>query len=297
MAPNNKRKREDGADDDDIPYGLRQILPVANLPIDFADEPMDGMQYLFTVRRDARNLPGITRAANPYEIPPPRTPTSAFQTPSEPLGDANAPSSLPNEEWRSKFERHFRHFRGNITQPTMQRHTVALSRKSMPDKKSRDAWWAFLQGAPESVWNPPRAAKQSKGRSGQGQEGAQPSPSTSPEDVHTVQPRELSPALLLQLDHRFSLHLIMYFNHWFSLYLESLDSNPESHSSVTYAPTDVHMRWVFSLLTRIDLLCSADERCRTRPTKESKRRPALKEAMLQRVQMARLVRGKANLLP
>jgi hypothetical protein len=29
---------------------MRQILPVANLPIDFDDEPMDGMQYLFTVR-------------------------------------------------------------------------------------------------------------------------------------------------------------------------------------------------------------------------------------------------------
>jgi hypothetical protein len=29
---------------------LRQILPVANLPIDFGGEPTDGMQYLFTVR-------------------------------------------------------------------------------------------------------------------------------------------------------------------------------------------------------------------------------------------------------
>lgn len=28
----------------------RQILPVADLPDDFDDEPADGMQYLFTVR-------------------------------------------------------------------------------------------------------------------------------------------------------------------------------------------------------------------------------------------------------
>jgi len=54
MAPSLKRKREytgdGGDDDDDAIYGLRQTLPVANLPIDFDSEPMDGMQYLFTVR-------------------------------------------------------------------------------------------------------------------------------------------------------------------------------------------------------------------------------------------------------
>ena len=54
MAPHQKRKREHGGgdgDDDDNSYGgLRQILPVANLPSDFDGEPIDGMQYLFTVR-------------------------------------------------------------------------------------------------------------------------------------------------------------------------------------------------------------------------------------------------------
>ncbi len=49
----------------------------------------------------------------------------------------------------------------------------------------------------------------------------------------------------------------MYFTHWFNLYLDSLDSN--SKNTTTYAPTDVHMRWVFALLTRVDLFCSADE--------------------------------------
>ena len=48
MAPSKKRKRE--STDDDATYGLRQILPVANLPIDFDDEPLDGTQYLFLVR-------------------------------------------------------------------------------------------------------------------------------------------------------------------------------------------------------------------------------------------------------
>lgn len=53
MAPSQKRKREyagGGDDDDDRTYGLRQTLPVANLSLDFDGEPVDGMQYLFTVR-------------------------------------------------------------------------------------------------------------------------------------------------------------------------------------------------------------------------------------------------------
>ena len=45
-----KRKRElDDDDDDEVAYG-KQILPVANLPQDFNEEPVDGLQYLFTVR-------------------------------------------------------------------------------------------------------------------------------------------------------------------------------------------------------------------------------------------------------
>lgn len=46
------KRKHDGLEDseeDDPQYG-KQILPVANLPADFNDEPMDGMQYLFMVR-------------------------------------------------------------------------------------------------------------------------------------------------------------------------------------------------------------------------------------------------------
>lgn len=55
MAPSRKRKRDvrgdsHGDGDDDDAHGMRQMLPVANLPIDFDGEPADGMQYLFTVR-------------------------------------------------------------------------------------------------------------------------------------------------------------------------------------------------------------------------------------------------------
>jgi len=114
-----------------------------------------------------------------------------------------------------------------------------------------------LEGAPESVWNPPKTARRGKERVGQASIAAQQPCDTSPSDTALWKPRELSPALLFQVDHRFSLHLVMYFTHWFNLYLESLESN--DNSTTTCAPTDVHMRWVFALLTRVDLFCSADE--------------------------------------
>ena len=53
----------------------------------------------------------------------------------------------------------------------------------------------------------------------------------------------------------------MYFTHWFKLYIEFLDvnSNVDDNTTPMHTPTDVHMRWIFALLTRIDLFCSADE--------------------------------------
>ena len=46
-----KRKAEDLEDsDEEEPMLGRQVLPVANLPADFDGVPMDGLQYLFTVR-------------------------------------------------------------------------------------------------------------------------------------------------------------------------------------------------------------------------------------------------------
>jgi hypothetical protein len=52
----------------------------------------------------------------------------------------------------------------------------------------------------------------------------------------------------------------MYFTHWFNLYLESLDGDTDNNNGTSaHTPTDVHMRWVFALLTRVDLFCSADD--------------------------------------
>ncbi|KAF8076590.1 hypothetical protein FPV67DRAFT_423301 [Lyophyllum atratum] len=146
-----KRKRDELEDsDDDEPSFGRQILPVANLPEDFAEEPMDGLQYLFTVRRDARYLPHVTRVMNPYEIDPlaevPRTDNRVIPK----------HLTLPSEEWRSIFEARFKNFRDNINQPTIDVPFTPRTghQRLMPDKKERDLWWGFLAGKPESEWNP-----------------------------------------------------------------------------------------------------------------------------------------------
>ncbi|KDQ29464.1 hypothetical protein PLEOSDRAFT_1040169 [Pleurotus ostreatus PC15] len=150
-----KRKRDDfdDSDDDEVSLG-RQVLPVANLPQDFAGEPEDGLQYLFTVRRDARQRPHITRVHNPYDKPDPIIPRSS-STP------AAAHPSLPSLKWRQQYASQFRNFCKNASQSTIH-VTAAPPGKLMPHRKERDHWWAFLAGKPESDWNPPKKPKQNR---------------------------------------------------------------------------------------------------------------------------------------
>ncbi|KAG1752609.1 uncharacterized protein EDB91DRAFT_1293459 [Suillus paluster] len=156
-----KRKWEDvefDSDEDEPSFG-KQTLPVANLPMNFDREPEDGLEYLFTVRRDARRLPHVTRVANPYELPELVPPLGLVQPADSTCGH------LPSEHWRSTFLTHFRNFRKNIAQPTIHVHIdLHGPRKVMPDKKERDLWWTFLAGLPESDWNPPKKPKKSSSK-------------------------------------------------------------------------------------------------------------------------------------
>ncbi|KAI0356468.1 hypothetical protein OH77DRAFT_1495299 [Trametes cingulata] len=318
MSLSTKRKLEDLEDsDDEEPMLGRQVLPVANLPDTFDGVPMDGLQYLFTVRRDARLLPHVTRVVNPYEVP--EAPPSAPQPgPSEPRIRRDL---LPSEEWRETFLRRFKNFRKNSVQPTIHVHIPDSSSKLMPDKKERDLWWAFLAGRPESEWNPPKKPKQPKVsrwqqrnmRKGQSvqpfaddvhedaslsydmpesgsvevppssagleiepstsTDAAQslPTPSGTPvppdvsadismssDDVHVravpliYLPREPTPTLMQHIDHRYAIHLLMYFTHWINLRLEQ-PSLPLSDI------TQSHARWMFTLLSRVDDWISGDE--------------------------------------
>ncbi|KAI0030538.1 hypothetical protein K488DRAFT_54047 [Vararia minispora EC-137] len=309
MASSQKRKRADEDSDDEPMYGMRQILPVANLPADFTGEPVDGMQYLFTVRRDATRLPEFTRVPNPYDVP--QTPDHALNASINMDGHVNTNSFLPSEDWREAFNCHFRNFRANVTQPTITLQRPSLKRLT-PDKMNRDAWWAFFAGAPESVWNPPAkksASKQIRQRRGKfgntldpsdpavigaGWElvaPAQPSTYTSSQLTHSpsasvssptvvpppentsddivadgssnvfgsfpsYRPREPTPMLLQGIDHRFSLHLLMYFSHWIGLHVESFESPGSEEPHVI---REVHAKWIFALFSRVDAFCTSDE--------------------------------------
>ncbi|KAH7914431.1 survival motor neuron interacting protein 1-domain-containing protein [Hygrophoropsis aurantiaca] len=321
MATRNKRKWQEYEDsDDEEPLLGKQILPVANLPLDFNQEPSDGLQYLFLVRRDARSLPHVTRVANPYEISEPPAPAEL-----ETLACQGDPNVLPSEEWRSKFNTRFRNFKKNICQPTICVHfdRSETNRKMMPDKKERDLWWKFLAGQPESDWNPPKklkAAAVKKYRYNNGMRAFSDQPEDFEPDVYDDNegkddhetwrinpdgevemaersdpvsttsrdprltdpvmgeelsdlqtpivepalatsldnsnnlspPREPTPLLLRKIDHRMSIHLLMYFTHWINLHLQQ-----PTVSSLFI--TDSHARWMFALLAKIEDQLSADD--------------------------------------
>ncbi|KAI0722248.1 hypothetical protein C8T65DRAFT_628733 [Cerioporus squamosus] len=311
MSHTLKRKADDLDDsDEEEPTLGRQVLPVANLPDTFDGVPMDGLQYLFTVRRDSRLLPHVTRVANPYELPEVPAPLSAIGT-----GDESSRKSiLPSEEWRETFLRRFKNFRKNSTQPTIHVHIPDCSSKVMPDKKERDLWWAFFAGRPESEWNPPKKPKQPKPtrwqqrnmKKGLAVREEAPDEAVLPYDVPEVAsesssalypaaapstistglpldgeiplvylPREPTPALLQHIDHRYALHLLMYFGHWID---RRLEEGRLPYTDITQS----HGRWIFSLLSRVDDWISGDETSLLRGLArgcmglmaESRRRPA-----------------------
>ncbi|KDQ64309.1 hypothetical protein JAAARDRAFT_118826 [Jaapia argillacea MUCL 33604] len=317
MSSGNKRKRDEEDSDYEDPVPGRQILPVANLPDDYNGPITDGLQYLFTVRRDARRLPHTVRAANPYEVP--EVPRPKLNT------EPQRHPSLPSDEWRDIFVTRFKNFRKNVMQPTIHVH-IPHNRKQklLPDRNERDLWWEFIAGSPESVWNRPKKQKQPRNRHPYRPKGMRafseesyasevrdasfsreeepfasaaaseefsiglratedrnpgnssadrtpsdtlPTPRTTPfpsvpqeltpaSDIHEgntrLVPREPVPQLLSPIDHSLAIHLLMYFTNWMNHYLR--------HSEDTANRlTDVHARWIFALLTRIeDDLCADD---------------------------------------
>ncbi|KAI0728676.1 hypothetical protein C8Q72DRAFT_875595 [Fomitopsis betulina] len=316
-----KRKHQDAdlSDDDDEPSLGRQVLPVANLPASFNGTPEDGLQYLFTVRRDARTLPHVTRAANPYEVK---------EEPRDTVRDELAAEHplLPSERWREIFLKRFKNFRKHALQSTVGGRGPSSSRKVIPDKRERDLWWAFLAGQPQSAWDPPKKPKQPKntrwGGYAQGPEGygvdtlayseerrppqhlsysledgrvfstsstdmwrvstdgveltsamnatmSLPTPSGTPappdrlEDqastvegsssLHAILPPKPTPTLMRQIDHRYALHLLMYFAYWINGHLE------RGTAPSPYPVSEAHSPWIFVLLSRVEEYVTADE--------------------------------------
>ncbi|KAG7096757.1 hypothetical protein E1B28_004169 [Marasmius oreades] len=268
-----KRKRDEEEDSDhEEPSFGKQILPVANLPGNYDGIPQDGMEYLFTVRRDALRLPRITRVDNPYAKPETK-PTLSLPPPTLP-----AHYVLPSEEWCNLIETRFQNLRKNLSQPTIHVEVPQSgSTKVIPDIKERALWWEFLAGKPTSDWNPSKKTKNTKQRKlGRGMRAF--TPEAEPEGVRdaietttsqfnegrepetstiSYQCKRPTPRILKRLDESMSLHLLMYFTHWINVQLQGQPSGPSG--SPLPRLSQVHAQWIFALLTRIGDFISADD--------------------------------------
>ncbi|KAH8106042.1 hypothetical protein BXZ70DRAFT_1004329 [Cristinia sonorae] len=266
-------KVEHDSDEDEPALG-KQVLPVANLPEDFNGEPMDGLQYLFTVRRDARSLPHITRAANPYEF------NEAPKPPTPPRSSTSTSVPMPSAEWREVFMKRFKNFRKRNLPLTLtdlqnlyrQAHFL-IERTAMPggpfspaDLKSNGT----RQGNPKPHRATTETDEDISYEDNHAQIKAEASSGSLPTPFGTPGPteegevsvdgdaplkfaqREPTPSLVSKIDHRYALHLLMYFTHWINLSLEQPHPRP-NHIN------ESHARWIFILLSRVEDYVSADE--------------------------------------
>ncbi|KAG8218657.1 hypothetical protein J3R82DRAFT_4322 [Butyriboletus roseoflavus] len=70
--------------------------------------------------------------------------------------------------------------------------------------------------------------------------------------LNGFRPPMITPSYLREIDHRTSIHLLMYFTHWINVHLQN-PSDPLTTISVS------HGQWIFALLTQIEDHLSADE--------------------------------------
>ncbi|KAJ3525240.1 hypothetical protein NMY22_g10661 [Coprinellus aureogranulatus] len=298
--PNSKRKRGDEgvSDDEDISFG-KQILPVANLPESFDGEPMDGLQYLFTVRRDARRLPDVTRVKNPYAPPPLSVPR-----PNRP--NTSVHPAIPTAQWCSILETRFRNFRENLAQaaPINSPTHDGLGRRLFPEKKERDLWWAFLEGRAEQEWNisPKKSKKKTQGRKvthglrawadedehgeaaetvihessllndeGEVEEALKPDPAELlPTPTGTPAPESMDSSLdregesLLLSPREPSPRFLSLINeqtavHLLMYFTHWINNHIQKGKEDVFPLRNSHARWIFALLARVDDQISADD--------------------------------------
>jgi hypothetical protein len=95
---------------------------------------------------------------------------------------------MPSGEWRSVVEERFKNLRRvclksqlfkspaftarqNIAQPTINVQ-APLPSNTIPEMRNRAGWWAFIAGAPELEWNPPKKPKANRDKKfGKGMRG------------------------------------------------------------------------------------------------------------------------------
>ncbi|SCV72160.1 BQ2448_4854 [Microbotryum intermedium] len=137
MLASSGRRGDDGS----APRGGNgsQVLPVADLPDDFDGVPEDGMQYLFTVRREAQKRPSINRVPNPYQV----IEQGPSLTPSTPRARQLA---RPTEAWSSAFVTQFLQLRRRIAAAPALSSFPPTTHNALPQPQDQGAWHLFIHG-------------------------------------------------------------------------------------------------------------------------------------------------------
>ncbi|KZT60712.1 hypothetical protein CALCODRAFT_480386 [Calocera cornea HHB12733] len=286
MQHNNlKRKRgnHEGDGEGMAEPGLqRQILPVAGtMRADFDGVPQDGMEYLFTVRRDYAKLPWLTSAPS---VPPPsgiapapwvqqakaikakleRAPLPANVL--DDIGASDGPSRVPSQEWKEMFVAGFRRFRENVQQPTIYVGPTPTPR--YPKVTDRAKWWSFITGR-EDPFASGKARPPTADATSMKTEPAEPGLDYAADELSTermespvlslsagTQESCTSPttALLRSLDQKGLLHLLMYFGHWLNTALHPPTPHPPPYPTSPFEPAlpPMFSQWLFALLGHLD---------------------------------------------
>ncbi|CCA74062.1 hypothetical protein PIIN_08016 [Serendipita indica DSM 11827] len=229
--------------DDDHDFAPNQVLPVANLPSDFDGVPQDGMEYLFTVRRDAKSLPRFTRVDNPYEV------DEIIHATRYGASSAQENEQLPSEEWRTSFTRSFQNYRQNLKQAMAK--PLESAPLTLPSFQSREAWWRYITGT-QPTGNQvqlPVAGEASTTESGEALANGAPSSANASQPSH-----EPTLSVLKQLSTKNTVQLLYWHSVWIDSFTETLEEMEQGQSmtSASRPLSQVHTRWMFTLLGRLD---------------------------------------------
>jgi len=223
---------EETDDEENLTRAPNQVLPIAKLSANFSGVPRDGMEYLFTVRRDARMRPRFTRVLNPNESSTERT------NPAIVPRQTGVHARFPADAWRGSFLEHFRNCRRNLSRYSEAEDSWTPER--LPPFSKHQIWWRYVTGAAPESGNPHLADNWTNRASLSGipDDPAGLSPSAEP-------PHEPTWKRMTSIPQKNVLGLLSLFGQWIAD-----QENLSPHSPYLLQP--VHERWLFALLMRLD---------------------------------------------
>ncbi|PVG03474.1 hypothetical protein CPB86DRAFT_793403 [Serendipita vermifera] len=144
------------SDEEVLDYAPNQVLPVANLPDSFDGVPQDGLEYLFTVRRDSKLLPRFTRAPMPFPLDTLESSATAdkmllHNATTSQVDPTKVYAHVPTDKWRDDFVQKFRDFRVKLKRELDQckngSRQIPDPDTAPPNFQSREAWWKYITGS------------------------------------------------------------------------------------------------------------------------------------------------------